>query len=144
MIGVAKKYFDTLLQTIADNDSQASFPGTEFLAASKSGGQPYAVSIYPARTLISVQSQRYLAIMFIRDLNRQRNLSKKRLQNILGLTPVEAQLAAWIGGGRTLEAYACRYDNSMNTVYTHFRHIKEKAGCNTQMALVAKIRQIAV
>ncbi len=140
----AKKFLDSILQAMADKASQAPWPETEFFAAKKSGGLPYAISVYPAHTLQNGRSRNYLAILFLRDLDRQQHLSRSRVQKILGLTPAETRLAVWIGKGRMLEAYARRHDVSMNTVYTHFRHLKDKAGCGSQMALVAKIRQIAV
>lgn len=140
----AKKYFGNVLRAMTDKTSHASWPKTEFLAAKESGGYPYALSVLPAHTLAGAQSRNYLAIIFIRDPDRQHRLSRRRVQKILGLTEAETQLAVWIGEGRTLKAYARYQDISMNTVYTHFRHLKEKAGCQSQMTLVAKIRQIAL
>lgn len=139
-----KKNFDTVMQSMAINDLQSPWPQTELLAARTSGGAPYALSIFPANKLLDEKGQGYLAIIFIRDLARLHDLSRRRLQKVLGLTSAEAQLATWIGKGRPLDAYARRQKISLNTVYTHLRHLKDKTGCRSQMALVAKIRQIAI
>lgn len=139
----AAKRFSIVLRDMAASDNMAPWPETEFLAARKSGGYPYALSMHPAHTLMSVQSRNYLAIVFISDLDRKRRQAAKRVQMILGLTPMETQVAIWVAAGKSLSDHARHHDISMNTVYTHFRHLKEKAGCHSQMALAAKIHQIA-
>jgi DNA-binding CsgD family transcriptional regulator len=139
----AKKMLDSILQVLAKKNRPAAWPETEFLAARKSGGHPYALSVHPAHTQSDARSGNYLAIVFIRDLDRQQRLAVEHLQSIFGLTLVEARLANWIGQGRTLKAYGNQRNISMNTVYTHFRHLKEKTGSRSQMELVAKICQIA-
>jgi DNA-binding CsgD family transcriptional regulator len=144
---VAAQRFSIVLREMAASDNQTSWqtpwPETEFLAARKSEGYPYALSMLPAHTLMSAQNRNYLAIIFIRDLDQKRRQASRRVQMILGLTQMETQLAIWVARGKSLSAYAQRHDVSMNTVYTHFRHLKEKAGCHSQMTLVAKIHQIA-
>ena len=127
----AAKRFSIVLRDMAASDNTAPWPETEFLAAQKSGGYPYALSMHPAHTLISVQSRNYLAIVFISDLDRKRRQAAKRVQMVLGLTPMETQVAIWVARGKSLSDYARRHDVSMNTVYTHFRHLKEKADCRS-------------
>ncbi|MBZ0218129.1 MAG: PAS domain-containing protein, partial [Fimbriimonadaceae bacterium] len=81
---VARKFY-AVLRELTDKDG-SPWGQTEFLAARNSNGLPYALSVYPANTLKNTQNRRYLAIVFIRDLDRQRRLSAKRIRTVLCLT----------------------------------------------------------
>jgi DNA-binding CsgD family transcriptional regulator len=59
------------------------------------------------------------------------------------LTDAERRLARALAQGERLAEYAKRTAVSMNTVYTHYRRIKEKLDCRDQAALAARLRDIA-
>ncbi len=83
------------------------------------------------------------ALLFIRDPERG-GLSQLLLQDLFGLTPAEAAVAAALGAGKSVEdiARACRI--SVNTARTHLKNIFAKTGTRRQAELVALLmRSIA-
>jgi DNA-binding CsgD family transcriptional regulator len=52
------------------------------------------------------------------------------------LTPAEARLAAHIGGGGSVAAYAAGYEISVGTVRTHLKAVFAKVGVHRQADLV--------
>lgn len=75
---------------------------------------------------------------------RRRHIIDPEIFDVLlareGLTPAERRLAIAIGCGETLHEYSRRVGLSMNTVYTHYRRLKEKLGCASQAELVFRLR----
>lgn len=59
------------------------------------------------------------------------------------LTPKEAQLTAVIGHGRPLEEAAAELGISIGTARTHLKHTFMKLGVNSQVQLVALVRNVA-
>ena len=59
------------------------------------------------------------------------------------LTGAERNLARAIILKEPLKNYAARKGLSMNTVYTHYRHLKEKLDCAGQAALALRLTEIA-
>ena len=59
-----------------------------------------------------------------------------------GLTPAERRLAAALACGETPVAYARRTSLSINTVYTHYRRIKDKLDASRQAELVTRLRSL--
>jgi DNA-binding CsgD family transcriptional regulator len=59
------------------------------------------------------------------------------------LTDAERRLARALAQGERLAEYASRTAVSMNTIYTHYRRIKEKLDCRDQAALAARLRDIS-
>lgn len=62
---------------------------------------------------------------------------------LFALTDAERRLTRALAQGERLAEYATRTAVSMNTVYTHYRRIKEKLDCRDQAALAARLRDIA-
>lgn len=58
------------------------------------------------------------------------------------LTDAERRLARAFGQGERLAEYGQRTGVSMNTVYTHYRRIKEKLECRDAAALANRLRDI--
>jgi|AntAceMinimDraft_11_1070367.scaffolds.fasta_scaffold28444_2 DNA-binding CsgD family transcriptional regulator len=59
------------------------------------------------------------------------------------LTEAERRLARALAQGERLAEYALRKSLSMNTIYTHYRRIKEKLECRDRSALATRLRDIA-
>lgn len=85
-----------------------------------------ALKLYWARIHLQIDSD-YL----------DRNLARH------GLTQSERRLAAAIAVGDALSDYAKRNGLSINTVYTHYRRLKEKMNAANQAALVAQLCLLA-
>jgi DNA-binding CsgD family transcriptional regulator len=59
-----------------------------------------------------------------------------------GLTPAERRLASAVATGESLPHYAKRNTLSINTVYTHYRHVKEKMDTERLVDLTARLRTL--
>ena len=60
-------------------------------------------------------------------------------KRLLGLTEAETDLACALVDGVPLGLYAGQKGLSINTVYTHLRHIKAKTGSQRMPELVGKL-----
>ncbi len=67
-------------------------------------------------------------LVMLRPLARRTAPDPRRLAGMLGLTPVEAEVAAALSGGRSAEAVAADRGVSVATVRTHIRRLIEKLG----------------
>ncbi|WP_298295832.1 hypothetical protein [uncultured Litoreibacter sp.] len=61
----------------------------------------------------------------------------------LGLTVSEQQLALSFAAGESLSDFARRKGVTMNTVYTHYRRVKEKLDCRDKAGLSARLVHMA-
>jgi DNA-binding CsgD family transcriptional regulator len=61
------------------------------------------------------------------------------LQSAFGLTIAEARVAGLVGGGLTTPQAASRLGVAPTTVKTHLRHVFDKTGVNSQVALARLI-----
>ena len=59
-----------------------------------------------------------------------------------GLTPAERRLAIALALGEGPPQYGRRNRLSMNTVYAHYRHVKEKLDTPRQPDLLARLRSL--
>lgn len=62
----------------------------------------------------------------------------------LGLTGAERRLAIALASGETLSAYGARTGVTMNTVYTHYRRVKDKLDCHRQVELLVRLREVVI
>jgi DNA-binding CsgD family transcriptional regulator len=118
----------------------------DFPVARSPTGPPYLVSLRPLASAAGDGERRggAVAIVFVRDPLRQDTAGLRLLVEIFGLTPAEADLARAIQAGVPLESYARRRAVSLNTIYTHLRRLKEKAGCKRMPDLIRKFNELQV
>jgi DNA-binding CsgD family transcriptional regulator len=111
----------------------------DFVAPRSTGEQPYLIAIRPLldRTGSSHPAQA-AAIVFVRD-SLARGAAAATLRELFRLTEAEAALAQALQSGVTLTDYAHRRDLSLNTAYTHLRHLREKTGCSRMAELIHKL-----
>ena len=64
------------------------------------------------------------------------------LREVYGLTGAEASVAEALQAGTSLGDYARERRVSLNTVYTHLRHIKDKTGCKRLAELIRKLNDL--
>jgi DNA-binding CsgD family transcriptional regulator/PAS domain-containing protein len=106
---------------------------------------PYLVSIRPLPGKEgSVMEARAVAIVFVRDPLDRTPAPTVVLRDVFGFTEAEARLARALQAGSSLAAYARESRLSLNTVYTHLRRTKEKAGCKRLGELVHKLNELQV
>jgi DNA-binding CsgD family transcriptional regulator len=88
----------------------------------------------PARNALGASSPS--AIVFIRD-PEQPMPSSQALRGLFGLTAAEANIAAALGEGLSLDSIAASQHVSLNTARTHLKNILAKTGTRRQAELVA-------
>jgi len=76
------------------------------------------------------------AIVFVRDLEKP-TLSSRALRGLFGLTAAEANIAAKLAKGVSLEGIAAAHCVSLNTVRTHLKNVLTKTNTRRQAELVA-------
>lgn len=116
---------------------------TDFAALRPSGAPPYLVSIRPLpRPDKHCADSAADAIVFVRDPWQPHESPIALLREAFGFTLAEAGLAHALRQGAPLADYAQRSALSLNTVYTHLRHIKDKAGCRRMAELIRKLNDL--
>lgn len=82
------------------------------------------------------------AALFVLDSTRQSTSSVAALKTIYQLTEAEAQLAAALASGETIDDYAGHRKVSRNTVRTHLQRALSKMGVHRQSQLVGLVKQL--
>jgi DNA-binding CsgD family transcriptional regulator len=98
------------------------------------------VAPVPAQRLreldISLGVRPPVAILVIKDPEREKQICVAYLREELGLTPAEAEVALEIGKGDGRSAAAARLGITSGTVRIHLEHIFQKVGVHRQAELV--------
>jgi DNA-binding CsgD family transcriptional regulator/PAS domain-containing protein len=118
----------------------AAEPAADFVAP-RGTAPAYLVSVRP---LLRGQrgSAPAAAIVFIHDPMRQPASRTALLRMAFGFTEAEAALADAIRSGMAPAQYARTRTVSPNTVYTHLRRIKDKAGCKRVGELTRRLNDV--
>jgi DNA-binding CsgD family transcriptional regulator len=103
----------------------------------RESGQFYRVCISPSRTGGAGE-----VLVLVEDCDRRRFESSARLERLLGLTQAEAQLAASLCEGLSVDAIAEKRGVSRNTARSQVQRVLEKAGVSRQAELVALLCSI--
>ena len=105
-----------------------------------SGLRAYSLMIAPLNLELSqLNYQQAAAMIFITDPEAQSAAPAEVLQNLYGLTPAEAKLAALLAQGKSLTEAATELHVTQNTARTHLKHVFQKTGVNRQSELVKLI-----
>ena len=78
------------------------------------------------------------------DGERTARSCHRALQELFGLTPAEASLAARIPGSRGLQALSDDLGLSLSTVRTHLQRVFEKTGTHRQAELVQLLSELSL
>jgi DNA-binding CsgD family transcriptional regulator len=105
---------------------------------------PYLVSVRPLVGREREDGAEPRAIVFVRDPLTHQSVDSDTLREVFALTEAEACLAKALQGGQSPAAYARARAVSLNTVYTHLRHLKDKTGCNRMTELIRKLNELQV
>lgn len=84
------------------------------------------------------------ALITITDLDKPYRVRREKLTALFGLTGREAEVAASLGEGHSVEGAALRLSISEHTVRQHLKAVFGKMGVDRQSDLVAIIARIAV
>ena len=114
-------------------------PADDFHVPGQAGIASYLVSVRPMEQAPDrLRSAGSLALVFVRSVSRDQ-AGRLLARAVFGLTEAEADLACALVDGVPLGLYAEQKGLSINTVYTHLRHIKAKTGSQRMPELVGKL-----
>ena len=114
-------------------------PADDFHVPGPTGIASYLVSVRPMEQAPDrLRSAGSLALVFVRSVSRDQ-AGRLLARAVFGLTEAEADLACALVDGVPLGLYAGQKGLSINTVYTHLRHIKAKTGSQRMPELVGKL-----
>ncbi len=85
------------------------------------------------------QTQEHGAILFVSEAESASRPPPARLAAVYGLTPAEAQVAAYLASGEGVPAAAAELGITVNTAKTHLKAVFEKVGVTRQAQLVRRI-----
>lgn len=129
-------------EALACNDSKKGPGLVEALALTRPSGHAslgVVVREIPASPW-TVNRQRAAAVLFIRDPEAGvAESSQKIVQQLFGLTRIEAALALSLANGNTIEETADNLGLKKNTARTYLRFIFNKTGVTRQTMLVRKL-----
>ncbi len=118
---------------------------SDFLAPRARDAPAYIVSLRPLLDEKEGRQRHHsVAIVFVRDPLGRNAAAARMLRELFGFTEAEANLAQALQAGVPLDDYARDNSVTLNTVYTHLRHIKEKTGCARIAKLHRKLKELEV
>ena len=134
-----------MVRRVASGAAEPSLVSAEAchsLVARASGDVPYRIMAAPVRPAIDCSfSPRTTAIVFIVDPTRISSRSRVAAQTMYGLTPAEADVAAAIAAGKSMQELAEERQISVETARTHVKRVMQKTGTHKQAQLVALLLQ---
>jgi DNA-binding CsgD family transcriptional regulator len=129
---------------LAEGDARANIGG-DFVAERPSGAPAYVVSLSPVgRGTVLAEGVGAAVILFIRDPLERDAAPAQMLRDLFGLTAAEAHFAQALQAGISPSDYASEAALSLNTVYTHLRHVKEKTGERRTARLRRKLSELRI
>lgn len=130
--------FDAALGAVCavTQDRIAHEKPTDFAVARTPGLPPYLVSVRPLAGQAATRAAVGDALVFIRDPLGRSRTAAALLRDIYGLTVAECDVALAVQSRTPLGRYAQMQGVSINTVYTHLRHIREKTGAHSVAELI--------
>jgi DNA-binding CsgD family transcriptional regulator len=115
--------------------------GEACVAVSRPSGEaPLTILSVPLDTPDKMNSAELeLAILFIHDPLASPTLDPADLRIMFGLTPAQAELAALLSQGHSLEEVSHRLGLTLNTVRTRVKQVFERTGTSRQAELVRRL-----
>ena len=105
----------------------------------------YIVSVRPLLRGKARETQAQAdAMLLMRDPLWRNAATSQMLQRLFNLTNAEAHLAHALCTGVTTTTYALDRSVSVNTVYSHLKHIREKTGCKSVPELIRTFGELNV
>ncbi len=131
----------TAADTAADGSGGGGAVGGGVTLDRGDGNSPLSILVAPFRPEPGAAPQA-AALVFIRDPDSV-NPAPQLLQDLFGLTPMEATIGAKLAEGAALERIAASMGISLSTVRTHLKSLFAKTGTARQAELVALILRSA-
>ncbi len=134
----AMQSYEVALRNALAASGEQKGGGCDITVSRLSGKAPYILAVRPYRDATS----RAGAFVFIRDPAAEALRNDELLRRVFGLTGAECELAGALVKGQSLRGYADRKGLSINTVYTHYRRLKDKTRSAHQAALISTLKDI--
>jgi DNA-binding CsgD family transcriptional regulator len=120
-----------------------TFRTSSELALRASDGRSLVLVVTPlAADAISALASKARCAVFALAQMPVGEAAKRRMQDVYGLTPAEAEVAAGVADGNTVEGVAAERETSAFTVRTQMKRIYLKTGVRTQAELVALVHRL--
>ncbi|HET7167048.1 MAG TPA: LuxR family transcriptional regulator [Pseudolabrys sp.] len=142
----ARRLFEAALGAVKKigDPSDDGLP-TDFPVPRRDGMPAYIVSVRPLLRGKARETQAQADVMLLmRDPLWRNAATSQMLQRLFNLTNAEAHLAHALCTGVTTTTYALDRNVSLNTVYSHLKHIREKTGCKSVPELIRKFGELNV
>jgi DNA-binding CsgD family transcriptional regulator/PAS domain-containing protein len=138
-----KCYTDAIAAVLRLRSGDAAGPlAADVMVPRRNGGPPYLLSVRPLVDKERDRCGEAIAMIFVRDLASAAIGATTALRERFGFTAAEAALAEALQSGVTAADYARTHALSVNTVYTHLRHLREKTGCSRMPELIHKLNEL--
>jgi DNA-binding CsgD family transcriptional regulator/PAS domain-containing protein len=108
------------------------------------GRSPVIVQTLPLSSHWLSQAFPGCTLVLIIDGERMAHMCHRALQELFGLTPAEASVAARIPGSRGLQTLANEMGLGLSTVRTHLQRAFEKTGTHRQAELVQLLSELSL
>lgn len=127
----------------------AAMPGTVAVSGSMplrraSVRPPLVAHVIPVRVPQPHYGVRYVAaLVLLADPARPDRIAPGAIGTVLGLTPGESQVAAWLAEGMSVEQMARTTGHTRGAIYWHLKQIYQKLNISRQADLVRLVLSIA-
>jgi DNA-binding CsgD family transcriptional regulator/PAS domain-containing protein len=131
----------TLCASVAGGYQGLPHPGGAMSIRRRSGPVPLQVLVSPV-TKPNAQgfpTSGAVTMVFVSDPLRGAAPNEKLLEAFYRLTPTEAQIAARIASGHSLEAIATDRHNTLETIRWYSKQIQARTGCHSRAELVRQL-----
>lgn len=132
-----ERLWKLLRNTIGAESKGRKSPGGSMAVTRPSGRRGYAVTVAPGAGMSGLADvPAAWALVFITDPEDNPELPVERISRMYGLTSAEAQLAAGLATGQSLNEYADRAALSLHTVRSTLKQVFAKTETRRQAELV--------
>ncbi len=106
---------------------------------------PFVMHVTPVLVPQSDFGARHVAaLVLIVEPGNASRIAPPLVAALLGLTPVESQIAVWLAEGKTVHDIATATGRTKSSVYWHLKQIYRKRGITRQVDLVRLVLSLAV
>ena len=108
-----------------------------------SGLPPFVVHVKPVGVPDPDYGARHVAALVLIVAPGRHRVDPGLVATILGLTPMESQVAAWLAEGKSVQDMAETTGHTKDAIYWHLKHIYKKQSISGQADLVRLVLSIA-
>ncbi|WP_028603785.1 helix-turn-helix transcriptional regulator [Ottowia thiooxydans] len=121
-----------------------AIPGKAGSLILRNGAQRVTLNILPlnASHICASLRQAPMAMVVAAVSGATPNLDTHLMREMLGLSPMEAQLALLLVEGKTVKDFASMGEMSWHTARTHLKNLLRKSGCHRQVELVQLLQSL--